>query len=276
LEEIDITDNKISKLVIKNCPKLKKIDINDNKIDVVDLSGIGTNNVLTRFFANDNELTELNLKNCKKIKVLKLRKNATLTKIKGLEEIEDVDEIDLTGSPNIRLIHEDKLSDFVQAKEAIKDLLGDLLKPNGSLPDSVKENGRIVKSKLKEAVEDKVIVNSPIKNELDAIKVALGLTSAATEDEILDAIQKLKDAGSGSISKTSLTSIAKSNLKGLGISEGDIDKKLGAAASAREVENFSNELINSRFDKLQSKLNTAHYLNAGLGTFSVLITLILV
>jgi len=112
---------------------------------------------------------------------------------------------------------------------------------------------------------------------LDAIKTALGLLTSATKDEVLEAIQKLKDAGSGNnyISKISLVSSAENELKDLGIPEGDINK-LGAVASAREVDASRKKLINHRFRELQSKLNYAYYLNAGLGAFSVLILLILV
>jgi len=107
---------------------------------------------------------------------------------------------------------------------------------------------------------------------LDAIKAELGLGNSATKDQIIAEIKKLK--GPGYISKVSLVSDAEDSLKGLGVDEGEISK-LGAAASARDVEISRNKLVSGKFNELQTKLNHAYYLNIGLGTLSVGVLLIL-
>jgi hypothetical protein len=294
LTSINLTGNLIDELIIIGCPKLTDIDISDNefiKVDVsklkTDASGGAVANGLETFNANDNPpLEDVNLENCKSLNEIFFNNCGDIKKLQGGMDFSDsLHSINFQGTTGLHFGGTTELKEWKSAKDVVSVILGKDL-PTKEVQDPAYPTDPSKKITIVDvdATKSQVITkssedpSSPTKNDLDAIKSALDLAVNASRDDILEAIQKLKDAGSGNnyISKISLKSIAKSNLKGLGITEGDIDKKLGAAASAREVEDFSNELINNRFDKLQSKLNTAHYLNAGLGTFSVLITLILV
>ncbi|CAG8785747.1 5962_t:CDS:2, partial [Racocetra persica] len=225
--EINFSKNLMDGLIIKNCPKLKKININDNEFLRVDLSELGASNVLEDLFANGNQLTDLNVKNCKEIKKLKLRNNAGLNKAKGLEELENIDEIDLTGNPKFRLIHTNKLNGYVEAKEVIKEMLG--LNADDSLPDSVRvaSGGKLDPDKLKSEITNKINSQVPqlttdkenaekerdaanakldaqkdydtikterdqLQQQLEAIKTELGLKNDATQQQIIDKIKELK------------------------------------------------------------------------------------
>jgi len=281
LKEIELDDNEITSLIITKCPKLETINIAHNKIKILDFikvsvdgSGEGTDNNIEEITAGHNELERLEIIKCVKLQRLYIPNNSKLTKIKG--NTSHINEITTTGTP-AEFVTSDDLKELKDIKNTVKELLGDGT-TKAKIPIDP-ATGKVDLNKLKGDLIIKGSENpsSPVQIELDAIKAVLELEMTATKDQILEAIQRLKDAGSGNnyISKTYLVESSGNSLKGLGISESDINK-LGAAASARDVETSRNELINNQFDKLQNKLKYAHYLNAGLGTFSALVLLILV
>jgi hypothetical protein len=264
LTEIDLRNNKLTNLIVRNCPKLTKIAVNKNKelkllkFDEakLDSNGNAVGNVLEELRCLDcTELEELSLKKCEKLSQLCAQNCTKLKKIKGIEEVTSIDVLDLTGTPHVRIIHADKLDGYMEAKGVIKDILGTM--PIPKKPGTTEVDTAALKDQL--ITKSSENPDSPAKKALDAIKSALELALTATKDDIIDAIEKLKGSGSNDyISKPSLVSTAESSLKGLGFSEGEIEK-ITTAASAREVEDSRNKLVGNRFSELQSKLKTSHY-----------------
>ncbi|CAI2174715.1 1728_t:CDS:2 [Funneliformis geosporum] len=286
LTEINLTAHSLDSLIVRNCPKLKLFNINNNEAKKVDLSQLTldaagkpvANKTLEMFYGNYNPvLDELNLKNCKGLKELEVNHCGTVTKMEGGEDIdESLNSIGFEDTKGLSFTGTDNLKELKGAKEAVDVILGaagklpmigDPSDPTGQkeiVDVSALENNLIIKGSEKP--------NSPAKNDLDAIKSELGLGTSATQSQIIAKIREL--VGPGYISKVSLVSDAEDSLKGLGVAEGEISK-LGAAASARDVELSRNKLVNDKFNELQTKLNHAHYINIGLGTLSVGVLLIL-
>ncbi|CFW92861.1 protein of unknown function (L domain-like) [endosymbiont DhMRE of Dentiscutata heterogama] len=220
LETIDLKgNNEIEELIIRNCPKLKKIDVNENKklktLKFDDMVLNGDNQLETLLCINCEEIEELSLKTCKHLKTLNINNCKKLNKIKGIEDVDSIDELKARGVPKIRFIHSDKLDGFIEAKDALKELLG--LSPNDKLPDSVRNNGKIDKDKLKNELTSKVAgsANSEkdqakqeaqtakaelttakaektnLESQLNAIKTELGVGNNANQQQIIAKIKEL-------------------------------------------------------------------------------------
>jgi len=272
-------------LVIRDCPKLIKLNLNNNDTKKVDLSKLTldssknpiANTTLINFWANNNHnLTKINLKNCIKIEGLALKHCGTIEEFLGGEDFDaSLKDVAYEGTNGLSFAGTSHLKELKGAKEAVDVILAGEKPKKRRDPVTGEELIEIDVDALKNQLIVKGSENpsSPIKNELGAIKVELGLGKNAVQSQIIAKIRELM--GPGYISKVSLTSDAEDSLKGLGVAEGEISSKLSAAASARDVEVSRNKLVNDKFNELQSKLNHAHYLNIGLGTLSVGVLLIL-
>ncbi|CAG8593422.1 997_t:CDS:2 [Cetraspora pellucida] len=213
LEEINLKgNNEIEELIIRNCPKLKKIDVNENKklkiLKFDDMVPNGDNQLEFLACINCEEIEKLSLKTCKHLKTLNVNNCKKLDAIKGIEDVDSIDELKAKGVPKIKFIHSDKLDGFIESKNALKELLG--LSPNDKLPDSVRNNGKIDKDKLKNELTGKVAGSANneknqakqeaktaktektnLENQLNAIKTELGLGNVANQQQIIAKIKEL-------------------------------------------------------------------------------------
>ncbi|CAG8642991.1 12496_t:CDS:10, partial [Ambispora leptoticha] len=193
LTEIDLGDNEITELIIRNCPNLKKVNVKNNKkLKLL-------------------KLDEINLVNGSSV---------ANNLIKGFEELVSLDRIIKENTP-IRYLLEDKLKGYQEAKEVVKEIID--LTPDGKLPDSVKTNGKLDKNKLRNELEKMIVEtktpqlktdkenaekerdaaktelkstkteHDQLKQESTKIRSELGLGENATLQQILDEINKLKN-----------------------------------------------------------------------------------
>jgi len=83
----------LKKVVIKNCPSLKKVYLTNNLIDEVDVSGLSN---LVALYANSNKLGKINVKGCEKLRLVATqnRKNendkGTEEKWEGFKDLKNV------------------------------------------------------------------------------------------------------------------------------------------------------------------------------------------
>jgi len=271
----NLLQGKISELIIRNCPKLKKIDVDKNVLKSITFEGSFPD--MEWLDVRENDLAEIEIGLLQNLKKLFLINNSkiVLENIKGLEELVQLEGADFRGINSGTGLNFKSLKAL---KNAIKSLLG----ITGDLPSTWQTDltsalgGKSFKDMPSGQTLASLIDNFN-NSDVGEIKTALGLGGSSTKEEIINEINKLKGTGSGAMSKGSLESSTKNTLRNLGVSEEEINKNLGeAAVSAREVEISRNKLIHNRFNGLQTQLNYAHYLNIGLGTLSVLILLVLV
>ena len=86
LENVNISNNQIIEISIKNCPKLKSLKCDFNKINYLDVSNLNLENL----WCSDNLLKKLILTNCKKLRWLYCyNNNLSEINLSGLENLFD-------------------------------------------------------------------------------------------------------------------------------------------------------------------------------------------
>jgi len=176
----------ITKVTIKNCPKLKELKLNNNEIKEIIFEGEFPD--LVQIDSIDNKLTEIDISKAPKLEWLAVTRNP-ITKIKGLEYATQLRNVILIDSPGFNG------REYGEWKDAIKDILNVPL--TDPLPDTWKTDlttkldeleNRLTQEKLDEAVEnerkkyEKHI--APDKLEEEAEKK--GMTSKEKYDKVVE------------------------------------------------------------------------------------------
>lgn len=219
----------ITKVIIRNCPNLEKIDLDNNKITEIVLEG--NFNKLVWLDLIDNDLTSLDIGKTPKLENLNVGNNKNI-RIKGLENL---DEFPLIGSPGVTAPICPKY--FKVWKDAIRGFLGitgddlpdtwqtDLTNKLGGANLANIPSGQTLASLIANYSSDKNSLQNQLtqaqkeldgKKDYDAIKAErdqlkqqmaeivnkLGLASGATDKQVKDKITELMNRPTGPGSPT--------------------------------------------------------------------------
>ncbi|KLL02381.1 MAG: hypothetical protein MRERC_2c123 [Mycoplasmataceae bacterium RC_NB112A] len=143
LEEIELVDSReLDKLIIKNCPKLERVNVQDSGVKELEI-GLGVDNLLFLDFSFETDLTdrpiprkvdELDLSNVPNLKVIRCFGEQE-TKLKGVENLTQLQFFSSGTSVNDTTVVLLPTEIFREWKEGLKQVLG--LTTN-DLPDTWK------------------------------------------------------------------------------------------------------------------------------------------
>jgi len=173
--------NKITKVVIKNCPGVKRVYFNNNEITEITFEG--TFNGLEWLELIDNKLTKIDVGKLPNLTSLYIARNPNITEIEGWENLTKLEMVDLYDTPGLNG------KKFKEWKEAINSALNQTPQ-DGPLPDTWKNKLDDLKKRPTEEEHKKVVEErDAIKNDL---KTELGLNDGNL-NTWKDEIKKLKN-----------------------------------------------------------------------------------
>jgi len=172
------TKDKITKVIIENCPQVKKIKFNNNEIGEITFQG--TFNNLSWLDLPDNKLIKIDVSKFPNLSRLNVTRNPNLTEIEGWENFTKLEFFDLFDTPGLNG------KKFKEWKDAINSALGGTSK-DGSLPKDW--NIKLDDLKNRPTQDD---LKKAVKNESDKYKDYINPTDPGQKSKLE---QAAKDAG---------------------------------------------------------------------------------
>jgi hypothetical protein len=195
----DKLKGKITRITIKNCPKVKELNLSNNEISEIIFEGNFPD--LVRLDAADNKLVEIDISKFPNLTLLSIPRNP-ITKIKGLEYSTKLEFINLVDTPGLNG------REYGEWKDSIKNMLNIPL--TDPLPNDLKTKldelaNRPTQKKLDEALENE---RKKVQSYENGLKTELGL-SDNNLSTWKDKIKELKSKPAG----TTLTPEEQQKLK---------------------------------------------------------------